>query len=453
MKRSRMIAYSAGSLGTALSMQCFNTYAPIFYMDTLKLAPALFGIGMTIYAVWNAINDPLAGHISDRTRSRWGRRIPYILFLTLPLALSFVAVWSCPFNADAGQMTFLFIYFLVVIHLLDTLWTFVVLNWTALFPEMYPDASERAVVSGWRQFFSVIGLILGIALPPMIYGQVGWPATAALFGVITAVSFFVSLWGSKEKKEFSQEKALGFREAVAATFRNHSFRWFLLINIFVQFVFETLTASLPFYAKYVLGIQESEGLKTSILMGVAFIVAMPMLYVWTKVTKRFGSRKTLLASLAIFGLGLIPFLFVGSYSAAVVTMACAGAGLAGLLMLTDLLLADIIDEDELTTGVRREGMFFGMNGFIIRFSIAMKALVMSGVFIITGYDAHFAIGQQPSSALLGLRSLVSLVPLVGLLIACLGTWAYPLHGERLERVKAEVASLHGEKLRRLESRG
>ena len=453
MKRSRMIAYSAGSLGTALSMQCFNAFAPIFYMDVLKLSPALFGIGMTIYAIWNAINDPLVGHISDRTQSRWGRRIPYIAFLTLPLALSFMIVWICPFNADAGQITFLFIYFLVAIHLLDTLWTFVVLNWTALFPEMYPDGKSRAVVSGWRQLFSVIGLILGIALPPMIYGQIGWPAMGVLFGVITGVSFFISLWGSEEKKEFSREKGLGFREALIASFRSRSFRWFLLLNIFIQFVFETLTASLPFYAKYVLGIPGSEGMKTSILLGVSFIVAMPMLYVWTKVTQRIGARKTLLVSLAIFGLGLIPFLFVGSYTAAVVTMACAGAGLAGLIMLTDLLLADIVDEDELATGVRREGMFFGMNGFVIRFSIAMKALVMSGIFIATGYDAHLAIGQQPSSALLGLRLLISIVPLVGVVIACLGTWAYPLHGERLGRVKTEVARLHEEKARRLAAQG
>ena len=83
MKKRHMIAYSVGSLGAALAMQCFNTFAPIFYIDTLKLPPALFGIAMAVYAIWNAINDPLAGQISDRTRTRWGRLIPYIMFLAV----------------------------------------------------------------------------------------------------------------------------------------------------------------------------------------------------------------------------------------------------------------------------------------------------------------------------------------------------------------------------------
>jgi Na+/melibiose symporter-like transporter len=86
MKKWHMVAYSVGSLGTTLSMQCFNTLVPIFYIDRLKLSPALFGISMTIYAIWNALNDPLAGQISDRTRTRWGRRTLYVGLL--------IALWA-----------------------------------------------------------------------------------------------------------------------------------------------------------------------------------------------------------------------------------------------------------------------------------------------------------------------------------------------------------------------
>jgi len=88
-----MIADSVGSLGTTLSMQCFNTFVPIFYIDRLKLSPVLFGLAMTIYAIWNAINDPLAGQISDRTRTRWGRRIPYVALL-----LALWATWKYPLH-------------------------------------------------------------------------------------------------------------------------------------------------------------------------------------------------------------------------------------------------------------------------------------------------------------------------------------------------------------------
>jgi len=440
MRKRDMIAYSVGSLGTALSVQCFNTFVPIFYIDTLKLTPALFGLAMTVYAIWNALNDPLAGQISDRTRTRWGRRIPYIMFLTIPLVLCFIAVWVPPFRVERGQMTLLFAYFLFIILLFDTMWTFVVLNWTALFPEMYPDLKQRAEVSGWRQVFSVIGVLLGVAAPPLLYGSIGWGWTAVIFGLITGVSLFISLTGSHEKKEFSREPALGLREALAATFRNHAFLLFLVINIFIQFAFEMLTASVPFYAKYVLRAGDME---TSALLGTAFVVVIPMLYVWTKVTQKYGARTALLLGLAAFALGLLPFLVADSFATGLLSMAAAGVGLAALMMLTDLLIADIVDEDELTTGRRREGMYFGMNGFMIRLGIALKAIVLSATLQLSGYSAYLT--EQPSTALFGMRLLVTLVPIAALAVSFVATWAYPLHGARLAEVKERVAKLHAEK--------
>ncbi|HUT16518.1 MAG TPA: MFS transporter [Anaerolineae bacterium] len=440
MQKRHMIAYSAGSLGAALAMQCFNTFAPIFYIDTLKMAPALFGIAMTIYAIWNAINDPLAGQISDRTRTRWGRRVPYIKYLTVPLVLCFVAVWVPPFRVDAGQMTLLFAYFLFVILAFDTVWTFVVLNWTALFPEMYSDFKQRAEVSGWRQVFSVIGVLLGVAAPPLLYSSIGWGWTAVIFGIITGLSFLISLTGSREKEEFSREPALSLRQALAATFKNRSFLLFLVINIFVQFVFEMLTASMPFYAKYVLGVGDME---TSALLGTAFIVAMPMLYVWTKATQKYGARTTLLLGLVVFALGLLPFLVASSFVTGLLCMAATGVGLAAIMMLTDLLIADIVDEDELTTGRRREGMYFGMNGFMIRLGIALKAIVLSTTLQLGGYDAYLS--EQPAAAVVGMRLLVTLVPIVALAAAFVGAWVYPLHGARLGEVRERVAELHARK--------
>src|SRR5690606_36181084 len=106
---------------------------------------------------WNAVNGPLAGALSDRTRTRWGRRIPYIALGSLPLALFFALVWLAPFRGDDPR---LFAYFLGVIFLFDTLFTLVSLNLVALFPEMYPSLAERAEVSGYRQVFALVGLVL-----------------------------------------------------------------------------------------------------------------------------------------------------------------------------------------------------------------------------------------------------------------------------------------------------
>ena len=344
------------------------------------------------------------------------------------------------FRVDAGQVTLLFAYFLFSILALDTVWTFVVLNWTALFPEMYPDFKQRAQVSGWRQVFSVIGVLIGVAAPPLLYSSIGWTWTALIFGVITGLSFFISLTGSREKEEFSREPALSLKQALSATFRNRAFLLFLVINIFVQFVFEMLTASMPFYAKYVLGVGDME---TSALLGTAFVVAIPMLYVWTKATQKYGARTTLLIGLVVFAVGLLPFLVASNFVTGLLCMAATGVGLAAMMMLTDLLIADIVDEDELTTGRRREGMYFGMNGFMIRLGIALKAIVLSATLQLTGYDAY--LGEQPAAAVFGMRLLVTLVPVVALAVAFAGAWVYPLHGAKLAKIRERVAELHASK--------
>lgn len=440
----KMIAYSAGSLGTALLMQAFNAKIRYYYIDILRLPHTWVGLAMTIYAVWNAINDPLAGQLSDRTRTHWGRRIPYILFGTLPLMLCFVALWVPPFRVDAGQAMLLFVYFLLIINLFDTLWTVVVLNWTALFPEMLPDLKERAEVSAWRQVFSLIGLVIGVALFPMVQEMLGWGWTGVIFALIGGASLFVSLLGSFEHPEFSREESLGFFVALRETFRNRSFRYFLALNLFIQFVFELLLSTLPFYREYVLRVGAME---ETYLLGTVFLVSFPMLFLWNAITQRIGSRQALIISCLFFAVAVLPLLFVASLVPAIIVMAFAGVGLAGLLMLTDLLLADIVDEDELVTGVRREGMFFGINGFIIRFGIAMTSGIQTLVWGLTGYDPNLDI-QMPA-AVLGLRLLMSAVPVLAMALAIALTWLYPLHGERLMQVKAEVETLHTEKATRL----
>lgn len=457
MKKLHKIAYSAGSLGTALSYQAFSAYIQFFYIDVLGLAATLIGAGWTAYGIWNAINDPWAGQLSDRTRTRWGRRRPWIAALTLPLAISFVLLWTPP---TGWQKMPLFWYFLINVLVFDTLWTFVIMNWTALFPEMYPDSGERAEVSGWRQLFSVLGLILGIALTPLIYETLSWGGMGILFGTITAVSLLVSLLGSRERPEFSVEESLPFSEALKATLANRSFLWFLATNLFVQFVFLMSAAVVPFYAKYVLGIRAplgvflfgtwlelEPGLQTSLLLGAAFLVSLPMLYLWTRLAQRYGARQALMAACLIFALALIPLFLATNFWSGIAATASMGIGLAGLLMLTDLLIADVVDEDELTTGVRREGMFFGMNGFIIRFAYSMQGLILGNVLAVTGYSADLV--EQPASAVAGIRFLMAGIPMIALLIAFLAARAYPLHGKRLAQIKAEVERLHREKAQRL----
>jgi len=442
MRFVQKLAYSSGSLAAIISYQAFVTFVQFFYIDELKLPAMLVAtVGWSIYGVWNAINDPLAGAISDRTRTRWGRRIPYILFCTLPLALTFALIWTPPFKG-AGQSNLLFAWFLLFILLFDGLWTVVVLNWTALFPEMYQSLEERAQVSGLRQAFSVIGLLMGAALPPLLYSRFGWGTMGLVIASVTALFFFISLLGSRERPELrSEAPPLGF--ALKATLKNRSFLAFAGANILIQFSFLVLQATAPFYAKHVLQASPNQ---TSVLLATPFVGAMLFLFPWTKIIVRLGPRGALMLACLLFAAPWLAFQVISDFTSALIAVATAAIGLAGLLMLPDIVISDVIDEDELNTGARREGIYFGINGFLIRLAFVLQGWAMGAVLTVTGYDPSLAL-QKPS-AIAGLRLLMSYVPIVGLLGALACLLFYPLHGTRLAQVKEQLAKLHAEKVRR-----
>ncbi len=439
MRLAKKLEYSFGAVATALSYQAFSTYIIFFYVDVVKLPASLAAVAMLIYAIWNAINDPIAGFVSDHTHTRWGRRIPYILFGAIPFGLIYFLIWTPPFT-DFNQVFWLFLYFLGFICLFDTFYTVTILNWASLYPEMFPTLKERSEVNAYRQSFGMLGLILGIAAPPLIYGSLGWGWMGAIFGIIISLALLISLRGSFEHKQFSQEKQLPLLKSFKATLKNRSFLTFVFANLFVQFTFTIILASIPFFAKYVL----NEGATgTAAILAAAFLTAIPMLYVWQRLTNKFGAKQCFMATMLLLAVLLVPLLFVKTFMATLISSALIGIGLAGFIFIADIILADIIDEDETNTGTRREGMYFGANAFITRFAIALEAFSMGVVFVLTQYNPY--IFTQTREFLSGLRLLISGFPIVALLLAFLIIWFYPLSGKRLKELRKKIKQIHIEK--------
>lgn len=423
MNKLKKLCYSFGAVATALSYQAFSTYIIFFYVDTLRLEARLAAIAMLIYGVWNAVNDPIAGFISDSTSTKWGRRIPYILLGCVPFGLVYFLLWTPPFGA--GDMTALFWYFLIFICLFDALYTIVVLNWASLFPEMYPGLRERAQVNSYRQTFGMIGLVIGIALPPVIYSSIGWAKMGAIFGALIAIAYLVSLIGSSEDLQYSREKPLKLAKAISSTITNIPFITFVTSNLLIQYAFTMVLAIIPFYSKYVL---QARAIETTIVLGCAFIIAMPMMFVWRALSVRFGAKNCYMAAIIEFLLALIPFLFIRTQNAAVITSGFVGIGLAGVILLSDVLISDVIDHDRTRTGVRREGMYFGVNAFVCRFAIALEAVSIGLIFTSSKYNP--IIFSQTKEFLMGLRILVAALPMAALAIAFGIMVFYPLSGKQ-----------------------
>lgn len=435
MSRGRKIAYSFGSFGSYLLANAFTTYVVFYYVDVLKVPTLLITNGMVAYGIWNAINDPLFGYVSDRTRTRWGRRIPYVAFGILPLAVAFLLVWTPFVKVSVGNYFPIMAYFLIAVFFWDGLYTLVFLNYTALFPEMFPDLAERAQVSAWRQVFGILGMILGIALAPMVYGSVGWAGMGAIFALTGLVSVLISLWGSKENPAFSERQSLDIVAALKYTLANRSFLTYVLSSTALQFTFILLMAAIPFYSKYVLHISNDQ---QSIMLLATFAVTLAMLFVWSLITVRVGARKTMMAALVVYAVALVPFWFAHDFLTGTIAAALMGLGLAGLMLLLDVLISDVIDEDEVRTGVRREGMYFGVNALFIRLGVSLQAVVLGWVLSAYGYDPKLEV--QPASAEVGIRLLMTGIPILVLVIAFLCLYAYPLHGRRLQEVKNAIGN-------------
>lgn len=409
MKRFQPTLYSLGNLGTNIYLQSFATFVLFFYVDHLGASVGLISLVMGIQGVWHAVLNPLVGQVSDRTRSRFGRRLPYLAAAALPLGAAYALIWR-PW-VDRADLP---VYFLVVVTAFDLFYITAVLNWTSLFPEMARTLPERARVQSVRQAVGIVALMIGVSAPPLIYTRLGWGVMGVLFAIIGTLGFLAVVAGVREGAiSADRPKPLSVLAALKTTTGNRGFWSYLVLNFLVQYLFSLLPAALPFYAKYVLHVR---GLDLTLILGSIFVVALLAVYPWSLLIRRVGSHRAMSLTLLLLAIGVLPFLWADTMGWALQAGVVLGVGLAGFLSLADVLIAEVIDADAAQVGQRREGSFYGLNGFFIRFGVTLEAATVYLVFHLTGYRANAA-GYATPLVVFGLRILTAGVPLLALAAA------------------------------------
>jgi len=405
----KKLAYSSNQIGINLLWQAFNTVAVFYYVSVLHVSATRISVGMIVYGIVNAFLNLLVGHLSDRTNTRFGRRIPYILFSSLPFAVLFYLLFHPLVAAPNARL----VYFFIVTLLFDLCFTFVALNVGALYPEMYQSAQDRSNVAAMQQIFGIVGMIVGVALSKSVGQSAGWGTMALVFGAIALVTLYVSLYGSFENPAY-REQPLHFRTALRETFRNPFFVVYVLASLLIQLTTTMFVTLSSFYSNYVVMLSP---LQSSLFLGLLFIVAIPFNFVWARIAVRVTTIQATIWTTILYAVISVAFLFDRGAVAVVVTGAVLGIAIAGFMVLMNILLADVIDHDARVTGKRREGMYLGMNGFIVRIGMSVQYAIMGIFFATTKFDASRT--MQSRAAVLGLRMLVGGLPVILLLVACL----------------------------------
>jgi len=449
--------YSFAQISDVTAYQAFILLIFTFYFTVVQINIWLITLGYFIWTVWNAFNDPLIGYLSDRTHTKWGRRLPYIVVSFVPLALIMYFLFTPPLPVGTINEVGNFYYFLVIILVFELFYTTFSLNQTSMFPEVFMSEQERTKVNNIRQIFSIIGLFFAFILPGLIISDFSDPASLReyqLFGIIAGIvviegALIFLFFGPKEKLEFQEDykNAFGFFKTIKFCFKSKSFRWYIISETANWFVYGMLPTLVPLFAKYVLN--EPDAFKASLLLGLTFISATLFItFLWRPVVRKIGNRKAWMISMTIWIISLFPLMLIGDFILALFIFFLLGIGLSGSLYIIDLIVADIVDEDEIATGIRREAGFYGVNAFVLRFSNILVILAISTVFSTVGW-ATFDPSVDPSQVAFGLRALIFIFPAIALLIAILAIYKYPLHGGKLKEVKEKLEEIHEQKKARV----
>jgi glycoside/pentoside/hexuronide:cation symporter, GPH family len=442
------VVWGVAALGTSVISGVYGAMLPIFYQDYLGLAARWIALASAIYAIWNAINDPLFGYITDSTRSKHGRRIPYMRYTAPFLAFTFVLVWLAPRGAGDNSM---FIWMLVTMLLYDTCYTIIGLVYSALLPEVTESDSERNGLQISSSLFGLLGTLLGFLIPDFVRPKAGGdgsflPFQMAMVAIaIVAMLLIISTTLKvKERKEFTQvDKPLPLMQALRYTFTSKSFLVLVAAN-FMSILMQSLILGALFYlADYVLKIP------TMILLACLFIPLIIGVPVTSLIRKRFGVVGAQQLLLVIAGVGLLLVAFVPTVLIPV-CIALAGFGLSGPQTLSNILFAQVADEDELRSGVRREGAFFGINALITKpaqsVALALSPFILEATnFVTREQNNGVAFLDQPGSAVFGIRMISGLIPGVAMLLGALILVWYPLRGEKLAEIQRKVLELHAQK--------
>jgi GPH family glycoside/pentoside/hexuronide:cation symporter len=451
---SSRIWISGADASTAILNTLVTGGAMTYYFTRLRgLSLELSGIVWLLFGIWNAINDPLFGYISDRTKSGLGRRLPYIRYGAPVFILAFASFWINIPGSENNQ-TALFVQMLLALFVFDTLYTAIA---TSLYIMPYEVAISNKARSGiyiWKIIFMVFTIVIPLVIEGTIKPDVGDSAGANLFrvalvliGLLMGAIIFFSTWFYKERHIVKEQK-FDFIKSFVECFRNRSFVVFEALSFTVIFIQTSLMQGLWIY------FDEIDISRQPLYFALAGGIILGVI-VWVKQREKWGIKFSVRLFSILFAVGCFVLAFFGrNFPFAVAGFFLIGSGFSGGMYLIPLMNGDVVDFDEHRTGFRREGMYAGINSFITKPAISLAQWALLTIMARFGYDQTLLKGEQSFQAETGILLGWALIPAVLLFISWVILKWYPLAGKDWEEIKAALGLKHSaEEKAFLESKG
>ena len=438
---STKLAFGAGDLGPAITANISVFFVLVFLTNVAGLPAGLAGSVLMVGKIWDAINDPIVGVLSDRTVHPWGKRYPWMVFGAVPFGILFFLQWIVPSN----NQLFLFWYYVIIGILFNTAYTAVNLPYTALTPELTSDYNERTSLNSFRFSFSISGSIFSLILAQIIFSffpDSPYQKYLILGAVCAILSIFPLFWcflgtrkrvwaGHSVADNQDNSDSIPIAEQIKIAFSNRPF--LLVIGIYLcSWLGVQLTASiLPYFVVNWMQMPEATFPQVAIaVQGTALV----MLFVWSSISKRYGKKSVYFMGMGVWIIAQAGLFFLqpGQVGLMYILAILAGCGVSTAYLVPWSMIPDVIDLDELNTGQRREGVFYSFMVLLQKFGLAVGLFLVGQALDIAGFLSTVP-GQpapiQPDSALLAVRFAIGPLPTIVLIIGMIFTFLYPITKE------------------------
>jgi GPH family glycoside/pentoside/hexuronide:cation symporter len=438
LSRKTKLMYGSGDTGFSLTSTIIGAYFLIFLTDVVGLSPGTAAIVLFVGHTWDYVNDPIFGHLSDRTRTRWGRRRPYLLFGALPYALAFTLLWWRP--PWQGTLA-LVAYYAVAYVAYEAAATLVYMPYFALTPELTSDYDERTSLTTYRMFFSILGSLVAFTVPLMIIGSFQ-PVNdsrvllmGAVFAIASALPLLLAFFGTREREAYAQQKRPSLGQSLRAAAKNRPFVFGLVIYLLTWLAVGVVQTTLIYFIKYAVR-REPE---SEVIMATIFVTAILALPMWEWASRRWSKRWAYAGGIAFWAVVQIALITLNPASGLplILTMCVlAGVGVSAAHVLPWSILPDAIEWGELQTGERHEGTFYSLVTLADKVARSLMIPAVGLLLEWTGYVANA--DAQPASALLGIRLVIGPLPAILLCAGILFAVLYPLGRQEYTQVVQDL---------------